>query len=156
MTKRPPFRRQWNSTLPARKQKISQAQGKRAGIRRKKIKAVNPSRREKSFARCYGSRARVAWVKSQPCAWCVLRGLVRISRPSDNAHSEGGGGMGRKADYTTVLPMCRRHHEQYDQHRAPFDRPIPRAAIKILAERTEAAWQERCAMLTVGNGTSIR
>jgi hypothetical protein len=156
MTKRPPSRRQWDSTLPARKSKVLQAQGKRAGIRRKKIKATNPARRAKSFARTYGSKERCDWISSLPCAWCVLRGLVRISRPSDNAHSEGGGGMGRKADYTTVLPMCRRHHEQYDQHRAPFDRPIPRAAIKILAERTEAAWQERCAMLTVGNGTSIR
>jgi hypothetical protein len=152
MTKPPPSRRQWNSTLPARTAK----QAKKAGIRRKKLKAVNPARRAKEFARTYGSKERCQWIAEQPCAWCVLRGLVRISRPSDNAHSEGGGGMGRKADYTTVLPMCRRHHEQYDQHRAPFDRPIPRAAIKILAERTEAAWQERCAMLTVGNGTSIR
>jgi hypothetical protein len=136
-------RRQWGSTLPARKQKISQAQGKRAGIRRKKIKATNPARRAKSFARTYGSKERCDWISSLPCAWCVLRGLVRISRPSDNAHSEGGGGMGMKADYTTVVPLCRRHHEQYDQHRAPFDTLSAREAVKVLAAETKVKWQER-------------
>jgi hypothetical protein len=142
MTKRPPFRRQWNSTLPARTAKISQAQGKRAGIRRKKIKATNPARRAKSFARTYGSKERCDWISSLPCAWCVLRGLVRISRPSDNAHSEGGGGMGMKAGYATIVPLCRRHHEQYDQHRAPFDTLSARACVRFLAEHTEAAWQQ--------------
>jgi hypothetical protein len=143
MTKRPPSRRQWNSTLPARKSKVLQAQGKRAGIRRKKIKATNPARRAKSFARTYGSKERCDWISSLPCAWCVLRGLVRISRPSDNAHSEGGGGMGMKADYTTVVPLCRRHHEQYDQHRAPFDTLSAREAVKVLAAETKVKWQER-------------
>jgi hypothetical protein len=136
-------RRQWNSTLPARKSKIAKAQAKRAGIRRKKIKATNPARRAKSFARTYGSKERCDWISSLPCAWCVLRGLVRISRPSDNAHSEGGGGMGMKADYTTVVPLCRRHHEQYDQHRAPFDTLSAREAVKVLAAETKVKWQER-------------
>jgi hypothetical protein len=136
-------RRQWGSTLPARKQKIAKAQAKKAGIRRKKIKATNPARRAKSFARTYGSKERCDWISSLPCAWCVLRGLVRISRPSDNAHSEGGGGMGMKADYTTVVPLCRRHHEQYDQHRAPFDTLSAREAVKVLAAETKVKWQER-------------
>jgi hypothetical protein len=136
-------RRQWGSTLPARKQKIAKAQAKKAGIRRKKLKAVNPARRAKEFARTYGSKERCQWIAEQPCAWCVLRGLVRISRPSDNAHSEGGGGMGMKADYTTVVPLCRRHHEQYDQHRAPFDTLSAREAVKVLAAETKVKWQER-------------
>lgn len=61
-------------------------------------KARNPKRKAREFERCYGSTARVAFVKSLPCIVCG-RG------PCDNAHIRGDG-AGRKADYTAIVPLC--------------------------------------------------
>jgi hypothetical protein len=79
-------------------------------------KPVNRKRRASEFARCYGSRARVAWIKNRPCIACgEFEPFVII----DNAHSVGGG-AGRKSGYETVVPLCRQHHQDYDQHRGAF------------------------------------
>lgn len=77
---------------------------RRSPIRRKK-------RTASAFARIYGSRERVEWVKSLPCVVCSYG-------PSENAHTENGG-MGRKADYTTIVPLCHAHHMDYDEECFP-------------------------------------
>lgn len=69
-----------------------------------RVKRVNRQRRASEFARCYGSKARVAWVKSLPCIVAVC-GVT----PSENAHTVTGG-MGRKADADTIAPLCHSHH----------------------------------------------
>lgn len=42
-------------------------------MKRTPIKKRNAKRRASEFARCYHSRARVAFVKSMPCLYCTAR-----------------------------------------------------------------------------------
>jgi hypothetical protein len=118
---------------------------KRSPIKRKtRLARGGPIRKKQRTAaereRIYGPKERIVWVTEQPCAFCVLRGKVRIPRPSQNAHARTGG-MGYKAGYETIVPLCARHHAAYDEHRAPFDKPTARLVIELLARRTEARWQ---------------
>ncbi len=64
-------------------------------------------RKPSEFARIYGSRERVTWVKSLPCL--VAGGACE--GPIDNAHTATGG-TGYKAGYKTIVPLCRYHHER--------------------------------------------
>lgn len=110
--------------------------------RKTRLAPRNAKRRESEFARCYGSRARVAWVKAQACIVCAtihpLFGLVKGG--CHNAHTVTGG-KGRKADASTIVPMCPEHHRRYDQHRYPLDDSAFRESIKAFAARVDAAWQ---------------
>ena len=58
--------------------------------------------------RCYLSEDRVEWVKSLPC---IVPDCMSLSQ-SENAHIEGGG-TGRKADYTKIVPLCPGHHRRW-------------------------------------------
>ncbi len=49
--------------------------------------------------RIYGPPERREFVKSQPCVACGKQG------DSENAHIETGG-MGRKADFDKIIPLC--------------------------------------------------
>lgn len=64
---------------------------------RKQVKKRKRSKAE--FARIYGSKKRVEFVKSLPCVSCGITGYI------ENAHIETGG-MGRKADYDKIIPLC--------------------------------------------------
>ena len=55
---------------------------------------------KKRFPHEYHSGERVEWVRSLPC---VVPGCER--RPCDNHHTEAGG-MGIKAHYSTIVPLC--------------------------------------------------
>lgn len=57
-----------------------------------------PSKKVREFARSYHSVAYVKFVQRMPCAACG-RG------PCDAAHSKGGG-MGYKAGWETLIPLC--------------------------------------------------
>lgn len=118
----PKGKRAHNSTLPAPTTALRST---------KPIAKRNAARRKKEWARTYGSSERVEWVKRQPCAWCVFRGLVRVSGPSENAHVRTEG-LGRKAGAAAIAPLCRAHHRAYDGYRAPFDRRSERFAVAIL------------------------
>jgi hypothetical protein len=113
--------------------------------RGKPPRKVNPKRRKSEFARCYHSRQRVRWVKSLPCLVCASISplLIHCTGPSDNAHTVTDG-MGRKAGYDTIVPLCRSHHRRYDEHRAPFDRPEAREWLHAVAARVEEAWLAEC------------
>jgi len=81
------------------------------------------------FARIYGSKARVAWIKALGCVIC---GAV----PADNAHTVGGG-TGYKAGYETIVPLCREHHRAYDEHRLP---ETTRRFVQACAPTIERLW----------------
>lgn len=73
---------------------------------RKRIKAKPRSNIE--FQRIYGSQRRVDFVKGLACVVCA-------SKPSENAHIKSGG-MGRKADYRHIIPLCKVCHQKQHQH----------------------------------------
>lgn len=113
---------------------------KRSPLRRRtpltsggRIKPRNAKRRQSEFARCYGSKERVAWIRAYPCVWC-------FSFPSDNAHTESAG-MGYKAGYETIVPLCRSCHRRYDEYKYPFNSEPVRDGLKQFAARIERLWQ---------------
>lgn len=114
--------------------------------RKTKPKARNVKRRQSEFARCYGSRQRVEWVKSLPCMGCVTYWPISPSPGwlSENAHTVTGG-AGRKADADTIIPLCTNHHRRYDRHLAPFDHPEVREQMRYLAKHVDDAWQAQWA-----------
>lgn len=75
---------------------------------RKPLRTRNVMRHAKNLLRAYGPPERRAWVKQQPC---VVGPLLDdpCDGPPENAHTEVLG-LGLKADYTTVIPTCRRHN----------------------------------------------
>ena len=100
---------------------------------------VNAKRKAREFARTYGSKARVEYVKTIACCHCWHWSKGGI----DNAHTTGGG-MSRKGDYTTIVPLCRSCHVRYDEYLAPFDQPAVRDRIAGKAPFVEAAWLRHC------------
>lgn len=98
---------------------------KRTAVKRKPRKASE-------FARIYGSKARVAFVKSMTC--CLCR-----DTPCDNAHVKGKSGMGRKGDYTTIAALCRFHHAMYDGGKMDG---WGLTVVQNDPDKVEAAWQK--------------
>lgn len=89
--------RAWNSTLPVPSKPIE----RQTPLRAKKRSASE-------FRRIYGSRERVKAIKAMPCT------VPHCARtPCDNAHLTNGG-TGRKADWDTIAPLCRHHHNELD------------------------------------------
>lgn len=66
---------------------------------------VNRKRRAANFARTYGG-AYADYIRSLPCA-----ALGGDCFGPIHAHHTIAGGMGRKADASTLAPLCARHHE---------------------------------------------
>lgn len=99
--------------------------------RRKPVNKINKKRKASAFARCYGSKERVEWVKSLGCNVCGLR-------PAENAHTVTDG-MGRKAGYETIIPLCNYHHRRYDAHEVWKDL---RQMLKDEAAYVERGWQQ--------------
>lgn len=66
-----------------------------------------------AFARKYGTQARVSFIKAEPCANCDARGQ------SVNAHcpprGRESGGMGRKASWRWIVPLCDACHKLRDE-----------------------------------------
>jgi hypothetical protein len=101
------------------------------------IRSVNFERHEREWGRAYHSLERVQFVKRLPCAVCGVR-------RSHNSHTENGG-KGRKGDYTTIIPLCRTHHDELDNTngREAF---AEKYAIDLAgtAAITEERWQTYC------------
>ena len=75
-----------------------------AGLsRRTRLRAFNPERRQREFARAFGSRERVEWMQAQPCATCGAK------PPSEVSHVRSRGAGGGPDD---TIPQCRRCHRR--------------------------------------------
>lgn len=114
--------------------------------RGKRPRTANPKRKAREFERAYHSEERVLFVKGLPCCACKVVGH------SENAHIETGG-IGRKADYTKIVPLCGMRvwktplsenwyigcHRRYDELRQNF---TERWQLDMDAEarRTGLAW----------------
>jgi hypothetical protein len=73
------------------------------------VRARNPERRAAEHERCYGEHG--AYIRAQPCAVQRKACWGRI----EAAHTENGG-MGRKADASTLAPLCACHHLELHAH----------------------------------------
>lgn len=70
----------------------------------------------------------------------VCVGCWSLDHAIENHHTEGGG-VGRKADYTTIIPLCAPcHREWHDHGRATFEAKHQMNATTEAA-RVEYAWQ---------------
>ena len=106
---------------------------------RTRIPKRNPKRAAREFVRCYESQARVRWVCARPS---VISGLT----PCVNAHTEGGG-MGRKGDARTIVPLTDREHRQLHQWGRKSFEAFYGLVPDFLADHatwTEAAWRREC------------
>jgi hypothetical protein len=128
-------RKQFNSTLPARTSFLrSSPPVSRSTPERTPVPRGNPARKAASFARCYGSIARVEFVKALPSVWDG-------AGPCVNAHvGRKGAGARRKADADQIVPLTDAQHKAFDQHRAPFDTEASRAAVRACMADVERAW----------------
>ena len=94
---------------------------------RKPIPKKNKKRADANYARAYGSKARVAFIKTLACGVCG-------TTPSDNAHIHGSkSGMGRKGPYTDIIPLCQSCHTLYDEYKLKLDP----AALRLVADTLE-------------------
>lgn len=119
----------WRSASPQRRTGLPKAT---KPIARGPVKASNSKRKAKSFARAYGSKARVAWVQAQPCVVCQWT-------PCENAHIAGGG-AGRKADAASIIPLCRLHHAEQHQFGVSTFAARHGLDLEAWASLTDAKW----------------
>lgn len=97
----------------------------------KPSKRSHAAKRDAEFRRTYHSAERVAFVRREACRVCG-------DRPSENAHiGRAGKGMGRKADYTMIAPLCSACHAKL--HRGQL--VIDRATAHEWCVDTERRWQ---------------
>lgn len=92
-------------------------------------------RKASEFQRIYGGRDRVRWVKSLPCI-AAPHGCVGAI---ENAHTENGG-MGRKADASSIVPACGLHHRALHILGAETFQFRYRVDLKAEAARVAARW----------------
>ncbi len=132
----------WNSIPRVSKKRLKSLGGHLPGSTipptRKVVKKRNAGRRVSEFARAYGSRARVQFVKQYAC---LVGDAYCIGEPIDNAHTIGGG-MGRKADATTIVPLCRYHHRELHRHGVGTFVAVHRIEFAAAAARVERDWQK--------------
>jgi hypothetical protein len=100
---------------------------RKAPIQRGRMK--RKSRSASEFQRIYGSKKRVEWIKAHGCLACART-------PCENAHTENGG-MGRKAGYETIVPLCSFcHHALHTMGQQSFEE----AFSDMLCGRTLVSW----------------
>lgn len=103
----------------------------------------NWKRRDANFVRQYGSSARVLFVKSLPCCWCATTQEER-----QNCHLPSRSGMGRKGDFTTVVPMCGSCHDRLDGRAYPRPTESEMEMFWHIAEQVQADWLDYVARIT--------
>ncbi len=108
-------------------------------LKRGRVRRVNKERKAREFARAYGGEARLAWIHAHPCLatdheWDFCDGKMEA------AHTESGG-TGRKADASTLVPLCKHHHRQlHAWGHATFERSY-HISLTDQAAFCEAQWQ---------------
>lgn len=100
------------------------------------VRKQNPARRKREWVRAYHSKERVAFVRGLRCAVRECRNF-----PSENAHCATGG-VARKADAKTILPLCFWHHiDLHQMGQATFQTTFG-IDLKEEAAKCESDWQE--------------
>jgi hypothetical protein len=118
---------------PAKKPRKPKSAAPR-GMKRSRLRPKKRSPEE--YARIYGSRARCDFVKGLPCLVSnkACRGDV------DNHHVENGG-LSRKGDYQSIVPLCDVHHDVLHNLGAVSFAGQYGIDLTAAAAETEAKWQ---------------
>ena len=88
-----------------------------------KQEVSRPAKRRSKYKRRPRDTTYMLWVKRQPCIVSVLlydtyppRGMVALCTGEVQADHAGRRGVNQKADDTTCIPLCKKHHG----HRSDF------------------------------------
>lgn len=130
--KRTPIRRKTplQATKPAKGTHTAPKHGKA----RKTLKAK--PRKASERERIYGPRGFQDWLHRLPCIVCGHRGDI-------HAHHYRSDGMGRKAGWDTIVPLCVACHRLvHDIGRRRFE-ALKRVDLEAQAKRVQAAWERR-------------
>lgn len=95
-------------------------------------------RKRREFARKYHSLERVYYVAQEVCC-AVPTCRWYTDSNNDNAHIETGG-MGRKADYTKVIPLCRKHHRELHALQPERFQLAHSFSLEEAAAQTDRSW----------------
>lgn len=90
-------------------------------LRRRKAMKRGPSRR--SLNRTLAAALYVRWLHTQACVLAAPDWANDCAGPVQQAHARnlnGPTGLGLKEDDLSSIPLCRHHHEQFDQYRGVF------------------------------------
>jgi hypothetical protein len=120
---------------------------RRAWIRRRTKPQSSPGgtprtrkpRKATDFQRVYGSKRRVAFVKSLPCIVPFCDGWL-----IENHHVISGG-EGRKADACWIVPLCLSHHRELHNQGAKTFQSKYGLDLRHRAAATQAAWERYAA-----------
>jgi hypothetical protein len=122
---------------PAKKPRRKPA-GAPRGMKRSRLRPKKRSPEE--YARIYGSKERVLFVKALPC---VLAN-ENCAGTVDNHHTENGG-LSRKGDYQTIVPLCDWHHAALHTVGPSLVAAFHGLDLKTTAADTERRWQNHLA-----------
>ena len=87
--------------------------------------------------RIYGGEERVHFVKTLPC--CACGRFPSEERPSENHHVRNGG-LSRKADYLSIVPLCAPCHRLIHQIGKKSFVARYGVSLEAAAAFTQAAW----------------
>ena len=102
-----------------------------------RLSPINRKRKAKNWARAYGSKSFVQWIRRLPCWACNYAG----PSPRQSAHTVSGG-MGRKADANTIIALCNVCHAK--QHQSGWLAiGMSEESRQRAADQTQAMWEAR-------------
>ena len=113
-------------------------------MRRVPLRARNPKRRAREWARAYDSPEFVEWGKMGQC--CVCGAIGTPYKPNHNHHTKPEGelpvGTGRKADAKWVVVLCSLHHSEAHEGEESFGEKY---GINLADEARKhwAKWRDR-------------
>ena len=88
------------------------------------------TRTPQDLERIYGPPGRREFVHDLGCVIC--------GAPAENAHTRTGG-TSRKGHYTTIIPLCTRHHDESHHGIRTFAAKY-RLDLEVIAAAVESAW----------------
>jgi hypothetical protein len=104
------------------------------------LRSTTPIRRKPRKAsetrRIYGTRKHQKWLRDHPCLGCACSGSDDYPH---HLHHTANGGKGRKADASTLVPLCYGCHWLLHQH---GPETFQRAHADFLCGRTLESWAE--------------
>ena len=89
------------------------------------------------FERVYGPPGRREFVEGLPC---IVNSVI-CTAPSHNHHTKNGG-MGRKADFDAIVPLCFDHHQEIHTTGAETFAQRYWLNLRESARLTESLWQD--------------